>query len=365
MGAIEKRTTSGGGGEEEYVKHVFTARFGTYLIEKYDHDSTHSEGGIFMNKRQVCVAILVLLAFVALSGTAFAADSFPEKNLKIIVPFAPGGGVDVTCRLMAEVAEKYLGGKKIVVENMPGGGAVIGQTYVAKAKPDGYTLLAYTSSVVTNPMTKKTTFDYKSFDTVAMYCFDPEILMVPVNSPYKTLKEFLDAAKKAEISLATPGHSTSHHIASLILESRMGAKFGYVHNESAAMQVQQILGGHVESAMMALGETVGYIQDGSMRALGLMTLEREPDFPDIATFKEEGIDIEWGAFRGLAAPAGTPEDVLKQLDEVFAKIINDAEYSEKMKKAGFPVVYKNGADFSAYVDEVAVQLEKIVPTLKQ
>jgi tripartite-type tricarboxylate transporter receptor subunit TctC len=318
-----------------------------------------------MKKRLFVVVFLAVLVSVVLGNAAFAAASFPEKNLKIIVPFAPGGGVDVTCRLMAEVAEKHLDGKRIVVENMPGGGAVIGQTFVAKAKPDGYTLLAYTSSVVSNPMTKTTTYDYKSFDTVAMYCFDPEIVIVPADSPYKTLKDFLDAAKKSEISLATPGHSTSHHIASLILESRMGVKFGYVHNESAAMQVQQILGGHVESAMMALGETVGYLQDGSMRGLGLMTLERDPDFPDMATFKEEGIDIEWGAFRGLAAPAGVPEDVLKKLDELFARIINDPEYGEKMKKAGFPVVYKNGADFSAYVDEVAEELEKIIPTLKQ
>lgn len=318
-----------------------------------------------MKKRTILSLLLIVFLTAALGGSAFGADSFPEKNLKIIVPFAPGGGVDVTCRLIAEVAGKYLDGKKIIVENMPGGGAVIGQTFVSKAKPDGYTLLAYTSSVVSNPMTKTTAFDYKSFDTVSMYCFDPEILMVPADSPYKTLKEFLDAAKTKEISLATPGHSTSHHIASLILEQNINNKFGYVHNESAAMQVQQLLGGHVDSAMMALGETVGYIQDGSMRPLGLMTLKRNPDFPDIPTFKEEGIDLEWGAFRGLAVPAETNQEVVKKLDELFSKIIADKDFLEKMQKAGFPVEYKNAEDFSTYVDEVAVVLGKIIPMLKQ
>ena len=318
-----------------------------------------------MKKRLSIIALFASLLALALASVSFAAGAFPDKNLKIIVPFAPGGGVDVSCRLMAEVAEKHLGGKKIIVENMPGGGAVIGQTSVARAKPDGYTLLAYTSSVVSNPMTKTTTYDHKSFKTVAMYCFDPEILVVPADSPYKTLKEFLNAAKSSEISLATPGHSTSHHIASLVLEAFIGVKFGYVHNESAAMQVQQILGGHVDSAMMALGETVGYINDGSMKPLGMMTLGRDADFPEIATFSEEGIDIEWGAFRGLAVPVGTPDDVVKQLDELFAKIINDPEYGEKMKKAGFPVVYKSAEDFSAYVDDVAVALEKIIPTLNR
>ncbi len=248
---------------------------------------------------------------------------------------------------------------------MPGGGAVIGQTFVSKAAPDGYTILAYTSSVVSNAMTKKTTFTHKSFIPFAMYCFDPEIIMVPSSSQYVALKDFLKTAKEKEISMATPGHSTSHHIAALILESRMGVKFGYVHNESSAMQVQQVLGGHVESSMMALGETVGYIKDGTMRPLGIMTMQRDPDFPNIPTFKEEGIDIDWGAFRGLAVPAGTPADVVKALDELFGKIINSDEYKSNMKKVGFPVVYKNAADFEKYVDEVAVELEKIVPTLKK
>ncbi|MDD2207494.1 MAG: tripartite tricarboxylate transporter substrate binding protein [Aminobacterium sp.] len=317
-----------------------------------------------MKKFMSCLA-LVALVTLCFGSFAFAAETFPQKNIKIIVPFAPGGGVDVTCRLMAEVAPKYMNGKKIVVENMPGGGAVIGQTFVSKAKADGYTILAYTSSVVTNPMTKKTTYTHKSFKPIAMYCFDPEIVMVPENSPYKTLKEFIGAAKTKEISLATPGYSTSHHIACLILENRLGVKFGYVHNESAAMQVQQLLGGHVEAGMMALGEASGFIKDGTMRALGVMTNERPKDFSFIPTFKEEGTDLVWGAFRGLAVPEGTSDETVKALDELFGKIINDEDFAARMAKAGYPLVYRNAPDFGSYVEEVATELEKIVPTLNQ
>lgn len=315
--------------------------------------------------RKTVIGIIAVMCLV-LVGTAGAfAGTFPEKNLKIIVPFAPGGGVDTTCRMLAEVAPKYLGDKKIIVENMPGGGAVIGHTFVSKAKPDGYTILAYTSSVVSNPMTKKTTYTHKSFKTIAMYCFDPEILMVPADSPYKTLEDLINAAKEKELSVATPGYSTSHHIASLIMESKLGVKFGYVHNESAAMQLQQLLGGHVDAGMMAMGEATSYVKDGTLRALAVAVAERDPNVPEVPTFKEAGFDLEWGAFRGLAVPGDTPDETVQALDKIFKDIIADPDYVASMEKAGFPVVYRNGADFAAYVEIVAEDLQKVIPTLNK
>jgi len=315
--------------------------------------------------RKITITLITIFCLaLALAGTA-AAKTFPSKDLKIIVPFSPGGGVDTTCRMIAEVAPKYLDGRKIIIENMPGGGAVIGQTFVAKAKPDGYTLLGYTSSVVSNPMTKKTTYTYESFRPVAMYCFDPEILIVPANSPYKTLKEFIDAAKSNEISLATPGFSTSHHIAGLIMENKLGVKFGYIHNQGASMQLQQLLGGHVDAGMLAMGETVSYIKDGSLRALAVALPERNAFIPDVPTFKENDVDLEWGAFRGLAVPSGTPDEVVSKLGEFFKNIIMDPEFAARMQKAGFPLVYRNGSDFENYVGGVADSLKTVIPTLNK
>jgi tripartite-type tricarboxylate transporter receptor subunit TctC len=315
--------------------------------------------------RKTVVAIVAVMCLVLMSvGGAFA-GTYPEKNIKIIVPFAPGGGVDTTCRMIAEVAPKYLGDKKIIVENMPGGGAVIGQTFVSKAKPDGYTILGYTSSVVSNPMTKKTTYTHTSFKPVAMYCFDPEILMVPADSPYKTLEDFIKAGQEKEISVATPGYSTSHHIAALIMEGKLGVKFGYVHNQSAAMQLQQLLGGHVDAGMMAMGEAVSYIKDGSLRALAVAVAERDPNLPDVPTFTEEGFDLEWGAFRGLAVPGDTPDETVKALEQILKEIIADPDYAASMEKAGYPLVYRNGSDFATYVEGVAEGLKKVLPTLNK
>lgn len=298
-------------------------------------------------KRVLTALVLVLM----LCCPAYAA--FPAKDIKVIVPFAPGGGVDVTIRFLSEVAPKYLNGKNLIVENMPGGGAVIGQTAGAKAKPDGYTLLAYTSSVVSNPMQKKTTYTHKDFQLINMYCFDPEVLVVPKDSPYKTLKDFMDASKKGELSMATPGHSTSHHLAAQLLEKKFGVKYGYIHTSSGAQQLTQILGNHVQSAMMSLGEVASYIKDGSLRCIGLMSDGKFIGADDITRFSSIGFTTEWGAFRGVAAPAKTPKNVVQALSDAFEKMANDPSFVEKMNKAGIPMQVYNAARFDKYVEEVA------------
>lgn len=310
----------------------------------------------------------VFLAFTLLLGLfcamqAQAAD-FPQKDIKVIVPFAPGGGVDVTVRMLAEVAPKYLGGKNLIVQNMPGGGAVTGQAAAAKAKADGYTLLAYTSSVISNPLLKSTPFTAEDFAPVSMYCFDPEILVVPASSPYKTLEEFVAAAKQKSISMATPGHSTSHHIAAILLGKELGLTFDYVHNSSAPQQIAQLMGGHVESAMMAYGEVTSYLKDGSLRALGLMSDGAYLGAENITRFSTLGFKRDLGAFRGIAAPAGTPAAVVEVLSDAFAKMAADPAFVKQMRDADFPIVIKTAKEFAAYANEQNQMLKEMVPLLK-
>ena len=250
----------------------------------------------------------------AATEAAKANTDFPKKNIKIIVPYDAGGGVDITTRILAEAAGKdYFNGHSLIVENMAGGGAVIGQTAVANADPDGYTLLAYTSAVVNNPLLKDVTFTLDSFKTLGMVCFDPEILVVPPNSPYKTWDEFVAYAKENTVKVATPGHSTSHHIAAIQLAKEYGLKFEYLHNDSASVQMQQLMGGHCDAAMMAAGETVSQIGDGTIIGLAVGAEERVADIPDVPTFLELGGTMVNGAFRGYACPAGVPDDVYQVL----------------------------------------------------
>lgn len=302
----------------------------------------------------------------AAEATAAATNlDFPKKNIKIIVPYDAGGGVDITTRLFADAAGKdFFNGKTLVVENMGGGGAVIGHTYVANSDPDGYTLLAYTSAVVNNPALKDVTYTHNSFRTLGMVCFDPEILVVPPTKEYKTYEEFVEYAKNNTVKLATPGHSTSHHIAAIKLAKEMGLNFEYLHNDSASIQKQQLMGGHCDAAMMAVGEVVGDIDDGTIVALAMGGAERLDSIPDVPTFLECGIDLVDGAFRGFACPANVPDDVYNYLVEQFDEIITSQKFIDSMNEANIPYAYRSAADFQAYADDCAAALEEIAPSLK-
>lgn len=292
-------------------------------------------------------------------------DNFPKKNIKIIVPYDAGGGVDITTRILAEAAGKdYFDGKSLIVENMAGGGAVIGHTAVANADPDGYTLLAYTSAVVNNPLLKDVTYTLDSFKTLGMVCFDPEILVVPPTAEYKTYEEFIEYAKTHTVKVATPGHSTAHHIAAIQFAKDLGLNFEYLHNDSASVQMQQLMGGHCDAAFMGTGETVSQIKDGTIIGLAMGGEERNADIPDVPTFTEKGEDLVAGAFRGYACPAGVPDDVYNYLVSEFDKIITSDKFIDAMKEASIPYAYKNAADFQAYANQCSKDLEALVPELK-
>ena len=184
------------------------------------------------------LAIAMALALVlSLTASAMAA-SFPTKNITIIVPYDAGGGVDITTRTLTDTAGKdYFGGKSLIVENRGGGGAVIGHTYVANSKADGYTLLAYTNAVVNNPQLKEVTYTHQSFKTLGMVCFDPEIVVVPKDSPFQTFQDLIDFAKENNVKAATPGHSTAHHVAAIQLSNEFGGlKFNYIHENRSEMR---------------------------------------------------------------------------------------------------------------------------------
>lgn len=297
------------------------------------------------------------------------ADSkFPEKNIKIIVPFDAGGGVDITCRVISEAAGKdYFNGHSLIVENMPGGGAIVGQTNVANAKADGYTMLAASAALVTNPIFNETSFKTSDFKAIAMVCFDPQCVVVPKDSPYNTLKDFIEAAKQGSLKMSTPGQSTSPHLAGVQMEQELGVKFDYLHTDSANMQLQQIMGNHSDCALMTAGEAASAVKDGSVRALGVMSDERAETLPDVPTFKESDYDMVIGSFRGLAVPADTPDDVVEVLDTTFGEIIQSDTFKEKMAAANMPVTYMNSADFDKFLQDYAAtmtQLKEVVDAAK-
>jgi len=308
----------------------------------------------------------VLLSFllIGLWGSAgWAAEAFPTKPISIVVPFAAGGAVDMTIRIIAQEAEKELG-QKILIIDKPGGGAAEGQGFVARANPDGYTLLAITSSVVTNTLTKKVDFTVDSFAPIVLYCFDPEVMFVSAATPFKSLEDLITAGKKAPVTACTPGHSTSHHIASLILEGKSGMKFKYIHTKSGAEQASMMAGGHVQCGLASYGEGRSMVDQGKIRVVGVMSEERDPRIPNVPTFKEKGYPIEYGAWRGIAGPKGLSPEVLDRLSKAFKAALDKKELKEKFAKADYPLMSKGPKEFAAYMKADFESIQQIMSLLK-
>ncbi len=315
-------------------------------------------------KRVVVILLLVMgMILFGFSGPSQAQTSFPTKPISMIVPFAAGGAVDTTVRIIGEEAEKALG-QKILVINKPGAGAAEGQGFVARSKPDGYTLLAMTSSVVTNTLTKKVDFTIDSFTPIVLYCFDPEVMFVSSTTPFQTLEDLINGGKKEPVSHSTPGHSTSHHLAALILEKKSGMKFKFVHTKGAGEQVPMVAGGHAKCMLASWGEARSMVEQGKLRVLGVMAEERDPRLPNVPTFKEKGFPIVYGAWRGIAGPKGIPSEVQQKLVRVFTSALDKNEVKEKFSKAEYPIMAKGPKDFEGYIRADYNDVKQILALVK-
>lgn len=314
-------------------------------------------------KRRLVVSfvVLVLTALVA-AACSGSGQEYPAKPIEIVVPFNAGGAVDTTIRIIAAEAEKNLG-QKILIVNKGGGGAVEGQSYVARAKPDGYTLLAATSSLVSNTLTKEVDYTIDSFDPIIMYNNDPEVLVVYSGSPFESLQDVIEAGKSEPVSHATSGHSTSHHIAAMMLENATGMQFKYVHTKGGSEQTPMIAGGHVLTGLSAWGEVRPMVEQGNLRILGVMAAERDPRIPDVPTFKEQGVDLVYGAWRGIAAPKGTPKEIIDKLHDAFKQALESEDVKTKFAQAGFPHMIADAEEFGEYMKTDYEMLAEVLSQL--
>lgn len=298
------------------------------------------------------------------SGKAAAPADYPTKSIDLVVPFTAGGNVDLSCRILAQEMEKELG-QPVSVLNKEGGGAVIGQTYVANAKPDGYTLLAMTSSFVTNVLSGTTTYNMDSIIPVAEYCFDPEIIVASADSGIETIDQFIEEGKKRELLNTTPGFSTSHHIASLLFSQKTGVQFEYMHTNGASEQTVQLAGGHAEVGFTTYAGAASLIEQGKIKVLAICSDERSDNLPDVPTLKESGIDFTYGSYRGIGVPAGTPDEIVQYLSDTLESVMSADEVKDQFANSGLPITYANSADFKAMLDEDYKNMESIQDLLKE
>lgn len=300
------------------------------------------------------------------AGAAKAAKTtgYPTKPIDLVVPFAAGGNVDLSCRILAAELEKELG-QPVNVLNKEGGGAVVGQTYAVNQKPDGYTMLALTSSYVTNVLSGATTYDMESITPIAEYCFDPELLVASEASGIKTFDQFMEVGKTKTLLNSTPGFSTSHHIASLLFTQKTGIRFEFMHTNGSAEQTVQLAGGHAEVGFTTYAGAASLIDQGKIKVLAICADKRSDLLPDVPTMKESGVDFVYGAYRGLAVPAGTPDDVVQALSDAMAKAMVSDEVKTQFANSGFPITYADAASFKAFLADDYTKMEAIQDLIKE
>jgi tripartite-type tricarboxylate transporter receptor subunit TctC len=304
-------------------------------------------------------------AATTLWAGAVSAQAFPSRTIRIIVPFPPGGTGDVQARLIGEHMARTLG-QPVLVENKPGGGTIIGSALVAKAPPDGHTLLLMANSFVINAKLHAATLPYegvKAFEPVACLTNSPQLLAVNSASPYRTFKDWVDAAKAKPntISYATVGPATTQHIACEMLQRQAGIRLIYTPFAGGAPSVNAVLAGHVDTVMANVSELHTFIDSGRMRALAVTTLQRLDSLKQIPTVAESGVPgYEVAAWFGLCAPAGTPKDAVVKLAAAANGALADAEIRKKLTGMGLEPYSMGSAEFAAHVADQLAKYSRII-----
>ena len=290
----------------------------------------------------------IVLSTLALSA---AADTWPSKTIRFVVPFGPGGANDLVARAVADVASKQLG-QAIIVENKPGAGSVLGADLVAKSAPDGYTFLTPAGGVVTNAMIK-TRMPYKEEDLVpvAMMAVSPSIIVVPVDSPIKDLKGLIAASKAGPgLNFSTAGTGSTPHFVAEMIKLRSGAKLQVIPYKSGSEAMVAVIGKQVDATSEASVVVLPQIKGGKLRAVASTWNRRIAALPDLPTAQEQGYpNILIGHWSGVFAPRGTPDDILEKMNRAIDMALKSTELRARLIPQGIDPVGGSRADFIKFL----------------
>ncbi|MBZ4655119.1 MAG: transporter substrate-binding protein [Peptococcaceae bacterium] len=314
-------------------------------------------------KKKLLALFLVSLLVLTMAGCG-AAEKFPTKPVTVIVPWAAGGGTDAVARGLAKATEKALG-QTITVNNVTGGGGAVGHGAGLNAKNDGYTVTMITFELLSLPPQKLVPFTYKDFDLLMRVNMDSAALTVKADAPYQTLKDFIEYAKAnpGKINVGNSGPGSVWHIAAGLLEEKTGIKLNHVPFNGAAPAITDLVGGHIQAVTVSPAEVQSQVKAGQLKMLAVMSPERNPNFPDVPTFKELGYDINFGTWRGLAVPKGTPDNVKKVLADAFKKGYDSQEFQDFAKKAGLGLAYAPADKFKEFLDSLSKDVESVMQKL--
>jgi len=314
----------------------------------------------------ICRTVVVALAVLAgVANVPVFAQDYPGKPIRIIVQFTPGTSTDILARLVAQkMSEDWH--QQVIVDNRPGAGAILGTEMGAKAAPDGYTLtMAVSSAFGINPtLYTKLPYDaVKDFAPISNLGLTPQTLVASPSAPFKTVKEFVSAAKQkpGQINFASLGSGSTSHLTMEMFRSTAGITLNHVPFKGSADAHTQLIGGQVPVMFDAIPATRPHIQSGKLRGLGIGTLQRSPFLPDLPTIAESGYaGFEAVGWIGIAAPAKTPAPILDKLNAEMVKIIHEPDVKEKLGTLAFTPVGDSRAQFAAYMKSEIAKWGKAV-----
>jgi tripartite-type tricarboxylate transporter receptor subunit TctC len=312
--------------------------------------------------RKLGVIVTLAASVSGITPSAFAA--YPEKLVRIIVPFAPGGGTDLIARTLGTGMSQELG-QSVIVENKPGAGTIIGTDAVAKSPPDGYTLLIATFAHAVNPglQPKLPYATDKAFAPVVLVGRSPNVLVVKSDSPYKTVQDVIAAAKAkpGKLNFASQGNGTSAHLAGELFKNLTKVDLTHVPYKGAGPALTDLLGGQVDLMFGTAAAVTPFLQSGKLRALGVTTAERSPAFPNVPTIAESGVaGYAAESWYGLYAPAGTPPDVIAKLNAAAKKAVQSETFRKRAQEEGLIISAGAPAELDTYVRGEEARWKKIV-----
>lgn len=312
--------------------------------------------------------VLVIVSLVLVPALARA--EYPDKPVKLVVTYPPGGATDFQARIVTMTAEKYLG-EPIVIVNKPGGGGMVGWNWaVTSASNDGYDLITYNlphfiAQSIVYP--KKAKYGIDKFVPIGNWGTDPAVLVVPKDSPFNSVKDLVEYAKKnpEKVTFSGAGLYVGHHIALLQFEKAAGIKGRYIPHQGGVPALLAVISGEVKAGFNNLSDA--YRSKDRLKILAVADLERSPFLPDVKTFKELGYDVDDTSnnLRGIAAPTGTPPEVVNKLRDAFGKMVKDSKVVGKMEMTGCGMKVMSGEEVAAMWKKMKVNLEGILKGLQQ
>jgi tripartite-type tricarboxylate transporter receptor subunit TctC len=314
-----------------------------------------------------CKQFFVLALFASFHQFSLAA--WPDKPVKIVVPYPPGGNVDVAARIIAPELSNIFG-QPFIVDNKAGAGGMIAGEYVANSPADGYTLfMAANGPLLFSPIIfGKNTYKWnKDFSPISSVSYTPLVLQVKVDLPVKNFSEFLALAKKDpnKLNMASPGAGTTNHLASELLQSLTGARWSTIHYKGNAPATADLIGGQVDFNFDQISVALPFIKDGKSRGLAVTSPQRIPSIPDIPTFSEVGVPgMVAVTFTGILAPKGTSNVTVDRLSDAIQKVLQQPAIKEKFEKLGAEARGSSPKDFTNYLSDEDAKWTPIIKSAR-